>query len=75
MSLSSYEDWVSIYNQEIKGVWEEERKELRKVAMIYCAFQLELDRVKDYLSNELSIVKSELKKRDFLQKCKNFKGL
>jgi hypothetical protein len=43
MSLSSYEDWVSIYNQEIKGVWEEERKELRKVAMIYCAFQLELN--------------------------------
>ncbi|XP_044271266.1 DNA endonuclease RBBP8-like [Tribolium madens] len=75
MSSNSYEDWISIYNNNIKTTWEAERLELRKISMIYCAFQTELNKLKTSISDEILAVKSELRKRDSFLKRKTFKGL
>ncbi|KYB25364.1 uncharacterized protein LOC103314324 isoform X2 [Tribolium castaneum] len=75
MPSDSYKDWISIYSDDIKTTWEAERSELRKICMIYCAFQTELNRLKTTLNDEISSVKAELQKRDLLLKRKTFKGL
>ncbi|KAJ3643450.1 hypothetical protein Zmor_026160 [Zophobas morio] len=75
MQSEAYSDWMSLYNDNIQTIWREENTELRKVSMIYYAFEKELSRLKNVLENELSSIKSEFKKREYLEKRRKFSGL
>lgn len=42
MMLAGYKEWMEVFDENISKVWQNERKEFQKVAMLYGALDREL---------------------------------
>ncbi|KAJ8920027.1 hypothetical protein NQ315_011677 [Exocentrus adspersus] len=68
MYPDAFKQWMALFTDDVAAIWEQERKELKKVTVLLCALQRELRIVQTNVEVQVSNLKQQLKVKDDLEK-------